>query len=328
MTASSNGIPIEECYDLPDEPRSDIAYRLLSKNPDDAYYRERTDRNLGWITNEEQDMLRAAVVGIAGCGGMGGFVAAQLLRLGVREVRIADSEVFDISNINRQFGAMRTTVGLSKAFVTARLARNVTDDATLVVYPRGITEESVAQFARGCDLILDEIEFWAIGSRILLHAHARAHGVPLLNCNAVGFGTRLFLFEPSGYPIESLLRFTYAEAKALQDLMACGAAGPEEINLVMERMLEGLVPELPEYATDPARYSTVRMVKKRLREDGRASILATNPLFASGFLANHAVLHLLRQSPLCREYVLPVPAPSCLYLDSALMQARIIERKG
>src|SRR3989338_5770836 len=93
--------------ELPDQPDMHTVYRLYPHNPDESFYWERVDRNIGWITREEQALLRNATVGIAGCGGMGGMIAERLLRLGVGEMRIADPEVFDISNINRQFAATR-----------------------------------------------------------------------------------------------------------------------------------------------------------------------------------------------------------------------------
>src|SRR6202142_2386032 len=216
MSAIKHGLKIVECFDLPEYPSADTAYRLLPRHADEAYYTERTDRNRGWITRDEQEILRRSVVGIAGCGGMGGLLASIFLRLGVGEIRIAANEVFDVSNINRQFAAGRGTVGMSKAFETARMARAVTDDTTLVVYPQGIVEQTVVPFLQGCDVVCDEIEFWAVGARILLHRAARSLGICLFNCNTVGFGTRLFLFEPKGYTMEEVLGLTYGEANLLQ----------------------------------------------------------------------------------------------------------------
>ena len=174
--------------------RRDVAYRLLPNDPDDAYYEERTDRNIGWITKEEQAMLGRAVVGVAACGGMGAQLAEKFLRLGIGEIRIADSECFDISNINRQFAATKNTVGKSKAFETARLLRTITDDTTIVVYPQGISRSTARSFVEGCDVVCDEIEFWCACARIALHQHARICGVPVFVANTVGFGSHVFLY--------------------------------------------------------------------------------------------------------------------------------------
>ena len=47
--------------------------------------------------------LRDARVGIAGAGGLGSNCAMLLVRSGIRRLRIADPDVVDLSNLNRQF---------------------------------------------------------------------------------------------------------------------------------------------------------------------------------------------------------------------------------
>ncbi len=313
---------VRECVNVPKSPKIDEVLRLLPHHADAAYYRERTDRNIGWITREEQELLSHAVIGIAGCGGMGAQLAEKFLRLGVGEIRIADNEAFDVSNINRQFAASRKTVGVSKAFATARMLRNVSDDNTIVVYPRGICASSVHDFTRGCDVICDEIEFWAVGPRILLHQEARRENVPVFNCNTVGFGTRLFLFTPESSTMEELLHMSLEEGMELSASLAQKTASKTQIARVMESMLEGLVPELPDYYQGGGNADIVRM---RLFTEGRASIIATNPPLATGFLADRVLLYLLRSSETKRNIVETPTMPAYLYFDAALMQAKVIK---
>ncbi len=312
-----------ECHDLPNDAREDAIYRLLPKNADQAFYRERTDRNIGWITREEQEIIRGSTIGIAGCGGMGGQLAEKFLRLGIGEIRVTDSEVFDISNINRQFAATRSTIGKSKAFETARFTRAVSDDFTLVVDSRGIQENTVEPFLSGCDVVCDEIEFWAAGARILLHRHARAHKIPIFNCNTIGFGTRLFLFTHSSSTMEECLGLTYEEARDLQKKVQTKNATPEEIQHLKESVLRGLLPEFPEYCAPQHRIKN----RERLFEEGKAPIVATNPPMATGFLANRILLYLLKDSSVKRD-ITPTPEmPAYLYFDAARMEAKVVKGK-
>lgn len=310
------------CANVPKRPKIDEVLRLIPHNADAAYYRERTDRNIGWITREEQELLSRAVIGIAGCGGMGAQLAEKFLRLGVGEIRIADNEAFDVSNINRQFAASRKTVGISKAFATARMLRDVSDDNTIVVYPRGICESSVHDFTHGCDVICDEIEFWAVGPRILLHQEARRENVPVFNCNTVGFGTRLFLFTPESSTMEELLHMSLEEGMELSTALGQKTASKAQIARVLESMLLGLVPELPDYYQGGG---NAEIVRQRLLTEGRASIIATNPPLATGFLADRVLLYLLRNSETKRSIVETPAMPAYLYFDAALMQAKVIE---
>ncbi len=319
-------IPIIDCVTIPESASARDVYRLVPQ-ADSVYYRERIDRNLGWIDLAEQELLQKSVIGIAGCGGMGGLLASIFVRLGVGEVRIADSEVFDTSNINRQFAASRGSIGKSKAFETARMTREVSDDTTIVVYPQGIQEDTVDQFLDGCDVVCDEIEFWAIGARILLHERARRKGISIFNCNTVGFGTRLFFFEPEGYTMEKLLDYSYEEAKVLQASIQAKTATKTAIDAVMKAVLKGLVPELPEYSGDTVAWSCHANVHRRLFEEGRAMIISTNPPMAAGFLADHVLFYLLRNSPVKRCLVKPVPIPGYLYFDAGFHEAKAVKRE-
>ncbi|MDB5265225.1 MAG: molybdopterin and thiamine biosynthesis dinucleotide-utilizing enzyme [Parcubacteria group bacterium] len=279
-------------------------------------YSERTDRNIGWITKEEQLLLREAVVGIAGCGGMGGLLAAILVRMGVGEVRIADCETFDQSNVNRQFAAQQSTIGKSKAVETARLMREIADDTTIAVYPLGITEDSVESFVSGCDLICDEIELLAMDARILLHQRARSAGVPLLNCNSIGFSTNLFLYTPGGIPIEEVIGCSYERAKEL-----CRKSANHDkaaMHLIIKSMLDAVVPEIPEY-----RFATAEKgaFLERLMLEEKVSIIASNPPMATGFLANRLVLQLLGRSTSLRSILETPLMPLYLHFDAAHMRA-------
>ena len=299
---------------LPRVPESTIIYRLIPKYTDLSFYYERTDRNIGWITHDEQDILRSSVVGIAGTGGMGGLLASTLLRAGVGEIRIADCEMFDASNINRQFAATRSTIGKSKAFETARFLRGISDDTTIAVYPQGITEDTVSHFIDGCSIICDEIEALSVDSRILLHASARSLGVSLFNCNTIGFSTNLFLYTPKGMTMEETLGMTYDSAKKLKSRAENGDMAA--LREIIDTIIRAVAPEIPEYRSSK-KETDINAFYRRLTQEGKVSIIATNPPVATGFLANHVLLYLLRNSGVSRHIAEIPPMPGYLHLDTA-----------
>lgn len=287
---------------------------------DQKFYEARTDRNIGWITREEQEYLYRCKVGVAGTGGMGGLIASILARLGIGALVIADNQVFDASNINRQFGARADTIGRGKAEVTAIEIQRITPDVRIEVYPEGITPETAAPFLTGCAIVLDEIEFFAVSARIKFHEMARSFGVPLLNCNTVGFGSWLFYYTPESMTVERQLGLTYEEAVILEGEAKNGSK--EALERIIMAVLGAFAPELPAYqADDPA------MVLRRLRE-GKAPIIATNPPMASGFVADRLLLQLLRDSGVERPGVTPLPAlPGYFRLDVGSMEAKVMSGK-
>ena len=68
-------------------------------------YAEMTTRNTGFVSADEQARLKGASVFIPGVGGMGGAAFMALVRAGVGRFTIADLDVFEVSNLNRQFAS-------------------------------------------------------------------------------------------------------------------------------------------------------------------------------------------------------------------------------
>lgn len=108
---------------------------------DDDFYWERVNRNLGWLgdTTEEQqarqEKLRDSVIGVVGTGGIGGAVAARLVRMGALNLKLADPDHFDLTNVQRQYGAGRDTIGRNKAEVVAEQVYGLTGDVNIDVFP-------------------------------------------------------------------------------------------------------------------------------------------------------------------------------------------------
>src|SRR3546814_9989140 len=59
------------------------------------------DRNIGWITADEQQVLRRTRVAIAGMGGVGGVHLLTLARLGLGAFNISALDSFELANFNR-----------------------------------------------------------------------------------------------------------------------------------------------------------------------------------------------------------------------------------
>lgn len=292
---------------IPKFPEMDEVYYVLPSAGQEKFYNGRVNRNLPWITQEEQALLRTSVVAIAGCGGMGGLLASILVRLGVGEIRIADNETFEVSNLNRQYAAFRHTLGRSKALETGRLIRAIAKDTTIVIYPQGITEETAASFVEGAHVICDEIEFWAIGARYVLHQAMRKTDSVLFNAPTVGHRTYITKFTKTSATIEQAIGLSPARANALQAKIISRMAGVDEVRELTEALLPFVAPELPEYSADTTIYSSHRLCLERLLEKNTAPIIATNPPMATGFLANQVLFELLARMGLVKRTFKCVP---------------------
>lgn len=179
---------------------------------DNNFYWERVDRNLGWLGNTEQEQrarqekLRDCVIGIVGAGGIGGAVALRLVRMGARNLKLADPDEFDLTNVQRQVGASRETIGRNKAQVVAELAAELTGDVNIDVFDEGITLDSATEFVKGCDYIMDQMEFFQIKNRYALHRAFRASDRCrfMFKIPTVGHSTFIFTYTHESMPIEEV----------------------------------------------------------------------------------------------------------------------------
>lgn len=195
----------------------------ISAAQPEAIYRESFSRNLGILTEAEQDRLAAATVLIVGTGGIGSNCAALLARMGVGGFRLIDPDVFELANINRQFGAKMSTIGRSKVDVVAEEIRDINPSARVGSWQRGFTSEMADELFDGADICIDAIDFYCIEDHLRLHEAARRHGRYIVMGSPVGFSACLQVFDPDGMSMRDYCAITDGmDPVEMQLRYACG----------------------------------------------------------------------------------------------------------
>ena len=170
---------------------------------------ERYIRNLGALTEEECAVLRGKTVFVAGCGGLGGYLIEMLLRLGVGEIRAADGDVFEASNLNRQLLSSPSTLGSGKAVAAAARAREINPEIRFAAVSDFVTEENAAELIKGCDAVLDALD--NIAARRLLATACAEAGVPLIHGAICGWTAQAAVVMPG----DDLIGRIYPEGSRL-----------------------------------------------------------------------------------------------------------------
>jgi hypothetical protein len=159
-------------------------------------------RNIGWVTESEQARLRNARVAVAGLGGVGGIHLLTLARLGIGRFSIADFDVFDIVNFNRQAGATMSTLERPKVDVLAEMARDINPEIELRCFPDGVQRETLDAFLEDVDVYVDGLDFFAFEARRATFAACRRKGIPAVTAAPLGMGTALLVFGAEGMSFE------------------------------------------------------------------------------------------------------------------------------
>lgn len=257
-------------------------------------YWQRVDRNIGIIGYEDQRKLKHFSVAIAGCGGMGGLIAERLARAGIGKLILADGDKFEISNLNRQFASNNKTLGMNKALSVRDEICKIAPECAVSVFTDGVTAKNAADFVRHADIVCDEIEFFQIAGRVHLHRAARSANLRVLNCNVVGFGTRIFLFTPNSMTMEEFL-----EVKADTKLDEA----------VISRLVCRLAPELPKYISQ-------EVIQDWVFKKHKAPIFGTTPALSAGVVSTRVVLELLGYDAK-PDFLALLPMPAYLAFDCA-----------
>ncbi|MGH7847740.1 MAG: ThiF family adenylyltransferase [Candidatus Binatia bacterium] len=172
--------------------------REFTPAPESFSRKEAFERNFGLISPDEQEKLHHSLVVIPGCGGVGGLHSHTLARLGIGRFRVTDPDSFSFANMNRQIGATIDSIGQNKAEVTAAMIRSINPDAHVDIIEGGLTPGNTNAFVRNANLVVDGIDFFAIGHRRRLFAAAWEAGVPALTAAPLGFSGTLHVFAPGG----------------------------------------------------------------------------------------------------------------------------------
>jgi molybdopterin/thiamine biosynthesis adenylyltransferase len=166
-------------------------------------YGEMTTRNRGFVSEAEQEILRGARVFIPGVGGMGGAAFMALVRAGVGHFVIADIDVFEVSNLNRQLFATLDSVDKLKA----QAAR----DGALRINPEVEIEVLGQEWTDGLDAILAKSNV-AIngmdhaGAGVHLYRRCGALNVTLIDAYAAPLPS-VTVVRPSAPRLEERLKY-------------------------------------------------------------------------------------------------------------------------
>ncbi|MCK9306358.1 MAG: HesA/MoeB/ThiF family protein [Methanoculleus sp.] len=147
--------------------------------------RERYSRQILLFGEEGQERLKDAKVFIAGAGGLGCPIALYLAVAGIGEIRIADRDIVDRTNLNRQVLHRESDIGELKARSAEAKLREANPDIRVEAFATTIDATNVRDLVGDVDLIVDAMDNFS--TRYLLNQEALRSGMPLIHGAIRGF---------------------------------------------------------------------------------------------------------------------------------------------
>ncbi|WP_426359527.1 ThiF family adenylyltransferase [Pseudocolwellia sp. HL-MZ19] len=163
-------------------------------------------RNIGWVTEEEQSILKTKRVAIAGMGGVGGSHVLTLVRLGITKFHLSDFDEFACENTNRQAGANVDTYDQKKLDTMVSMAKAINPEIEIKLWPEGINPDNTDDFLEGVDCYVDSLDFFALEARKLIFKLCADKGIPATTAAPIGMGTAYLNFLPGKMTFEEYFK--------------------------------------------------------------------------------------------------------------------------
>jgi len=230
----------------------------------------RTELLLG---NENLDKIQHARVLIFGLGGVGSWCAEALVRSGIRNITIVDSDRICVTNCNRQLMATSKTIGQVKVEALKTRLLEINPDANIEALQKIYNAESADSFhMEEYDFIIDAIDSLKEKADLIIRATNLPKHITFISSMGAALRTDPFMvrkaefWKVKGDPLARAIRkkfkhqkvkparkfqCVYSEEKPMENLgqnHACGTGGclcPKAKLLSGERGTDSAVYEAP-----------------------------------------------------------------------------------
>lgn len=158
---------------------------------------DRTKRLLG---AEAMNKLKNSHVAVFGIGGVGGHAADALVRSGIGEITIVDSDEVAESNINRQLIATTKTVGRKKVEVMKEHLLEINPEVKVHVFDCFFLPETKEQFDFSqYDYVMDAVD--TVTAKLSLVEECKKVNVPIVS--SMGAGNKL---DPTAFEVADIYK--------------------------------------------------------------------------------------------------------------------------
>ncbi len=158
--------------------------------------------NIGTLGMEGQLLLLRSCVGVCGLGGLGGYVTELLARYGVGRLVLADDDVFEENNLNRQLFSRECDLGRPKALRARERVAEINPDLEVVAHQRFVTADNFPEIFGEARVVVDALD--TVSSRLALQEGCARLGIPLVHGAIAGTAGQVMTVYPGDAGLLSL----------------------------------------------------------------------------------------------------------------------------
>ncbi len=172
----------------------------------------------------EQQKLQQGSVLVIGVGGLGCPLVQTLCAAGIGKIGIADGDVVNVSNLNRQFLFGISDVGELKTNVAARKLSGMYTDLEIVEYPEFAKLENLERWIAEYDLVVDCTDNFEI--RYMVSDVCKRYSKPLVMGAVFEYEAQVFAFTCAKlFNISNYYRDVFPESPNPHEVPTCNESG-------------------------------------------------------------------------------------------------------
>ena len=156
-------------------------------------------RNRKTLSDEDQLKLSRSCVAIVGCGGLGGYIAEELARIGVGRLVLIDGDHLEVSNLNRQIMATELNMGQWKVDAARDRLQIVNSEVQVEVIRGWFEEEKGPELFREVDLVCDALD--SLPTRVVLERVCHQKDLPLVFASIAGWFGQIGVSLPGDFSV-------------------------------------------------------------------------------------------------------------------------------
>lgn len=228
---------------------------------------------------DAQEQLLTTKVLVVGAGGLGAPVIQYLAAAGIGQITIADNDIVEATNLNRQVIHATSAIGMPKAESARQAALTINPEVNIKALAEAFTGDNADQLIADADIIADCTDSPAARYAINLAAHRLAR--PLVFGGAVRIEGQVTSFRSGIDQTSPCFACIFPEAASLSQAPRCSEAGiigpitGVVGNLMaLEVLRQALLPETPlgppltgTLLLYDGRYSAVTQIAVQRRHD-------------------------------------------------------------
>ncbi len=192
---------------------------------DREFLRYQRQISLQDIGEEGQLKLKHARVLIVGCGGLGNVAALYLAAAGVGKLILADGDIVEGSNLQRQVAYRESDCGSQKVVALLNQLNELNTEVDIEVIGQYIQGDPLQNAVEGVDLVLDCSDNFT--TRQAVNRVCRTLCLPLISGSAIGWQGQLvsFAFHKIPSPCYRCL-YPFEQNDPQTNCQQAGIAGP------------------------------------------------------------------------------------------------------